>query len=82
MHTEEQLKPYEAAARIYCAKIGADPDEPIALPHPIIQGAVFSIPTWTDVAERMLDLSVLLSSIRQARDEAARTIDDQCQRVQ
>ena len=40
MNTPEHLKPFEAAARSYCAKVGVDPDATVKMPHPLARNAV------------------------------------------
>lgn len=62
------LAPFEKAARIYCERAGLDADAVGQMPHPLIKGAVItSPPQWTEVAERLLDLSMLLSSMKAAQ---------------
>lgn len=66
-NTPEHLIPFEAAARSYCAKVGVDPDATVKMPHPLVRGAVIdSPPMWHDAAERLIDLSVMLSSMKEA----------------
>lgn len=65
------MRPYERAARIYCERNGYDPDQTEMAPHPLMAGAmVESLPYWTAVAERLMDLSMLLGSMKQAANEA------------
>lgn len=69
--TPEHLAPFGAAARSYCAKVGVDPDATVKMPHPLVRGAVIdSPPMWHDAAERLIDLSMMLSSLREANDKA------------
>jgi hypothetical protein len=64
------LVPFEKAARIYCERAGLDPDATVKVPHALIANMlVDSLPQWTDIADRLLDLSMLLSSMKAARDE-------------
>ena len=66
-NTPEHLKPYEAAARNYCAKVGVDPDATMKVPHPLVRNALIdSPPTWHDAAGRLIDLSMMLSAMREA----------------
>jgi hypothetical protein len=66
-NTPEHLKPFEAAARSYCAKVGVDPDATMKMPHPLVRNAVIdSPPMWHDAAERLIDLSMMLSSMKEA----------------
>lgn len=64
--TPAHLQPLEAAARIYCAKVGINPDEQIQTPHPLGLALPFSVPRWTIEAERLLDLSMMLTAIKEA----------------
>lgn len=64
------MRPYERAARIYCERAGFDPDQTAQVPHPLMAGAlVESLPYWTEVAERLMDLSMLLGCMKAAKDE-------------
>ncbi len=65
-NTPEHLKPYEAAARIYCVKVGADPDEGVQVPHPLGIAVPFRVPRWTLEAERLIDLSMMLLAMKEA----------------
>lgn len=63
----EHLKLYETAARLYCEKIGVDPDATVRMPHPLVKGAlVDSPPMWHDAAEQLFDLSMMLASMKEA----------------
>jgi hypothetical protein len=66
--TPEHLVPFEAAARIYCERQGLNPDDGVPVPHPLIANLTMQIPMWYDVAERLLDLSALLSCMKAAKD--------------
>lgn len=62
------LASFEKAARIYCDRAGLDADATVKVPHPLIQNTlVDSLPQWTDVADRLFDLSMLLSSMKAAQ---------------
>lgn len=63
---QEHLKPYEPAARIYCAKIGADPDQAVRVPHPVFPGAAIQVPRWAMEAERLVDFSLMLTALKEA----------------
>lgn len=65
------LAPYEAAARIYCAKTGMDPDAEMVQRHPHLRGVTVRVPFWHKVAEQMIDLSLMLTSIREASQASA-----------
>lgn len=65
------LRLYERAARIYCDRTGLDADATAQVPHPLLAGqTVESWPQWTEVAERLMDLSHLLGSMKMAASEA------------
>lgn len=63
------LTPYEPAARIFCAMDGQNPDEPMDVPHPLIQGAALTRPAWHFPAEQMVNLSRMLVAMRQAEEQ-------------
>lgn len=65
-NTPTHLAPMEAAARIFCAKIGADPDEQVRVPHPFIQGAAITAPFWYGPAEELLHLATMLTALKEA----------------
>lgn len=67
----EHLQPFEDAARIHCQRTGVDPDMLVAVPHPTIQGVKDTVPAWHFSAERLLDLSMLLSSMKAAQHKQA-----------
>lgn len=64
---EPHLAPYEKAARLYCARIGVDPDGVTEVEHP--QG--LAVPTfraaWCFAADKLIDLSHMLVSMREAQ---------------
>lgn len=60
------LKPYEAAARIYCAKIGVDPDATVKERHPFIAGLTRDVPAWHGAASQLIELSLMLSAMKEA----------------
>ena len=62
------LTPYEPAARIYCAMQAMDPDEMVPTPHPMGLYVEHSAPMWHQVAESMLNLSMLLVAMKQAAE--------------
>lgn len=66
--TNPDLTPYEAAARLYCAQTGQDPDAEMVIPHPFLRGTTQRVPFWHAIAERMVDLSLLLTSMRKASE--------------
>lgn len=60
------LAPYEPAARIFCTKTSTDPDEPIAVPHPLGIAVPHEVPRWQLVADELIHLSLMLSAMREA----------------
>lgn len=60
------VKPYEAAARIYCKKMGMDPDMRVPRPHPEIAGIVVHVRMWEVAAAELIDLSMKLTSLKEA----------------
>lgn len=66
--------PYEAAARIYCERAGLDPDEITTVRHPLIAGASLTFRQWYHVAERMIDLSNMLTAMKRAKELSAISI--------
>lgn len=63
--TKEQLAHYEVAARLYCERIGEVPDQRVPRPHPEIRGVVdTSTRVWHLAAEKLHDLSMMLTSLR------------------
>jgi hypothetical protein len=64
---KEQLAHYEVAARLYCERIGENADERIPRPHPEIKGVVdMSTRMWHLAADKIHDLSMMLTSLRDA----------------
>jgi hypothetical protein len=68
MPEETNLAPYEPAARIYCKRVGLDPDLMIAVPHPLGLQVSHSVPQWYFVAEDLIDLSHKLGAMREAKE--------------
>ena len=64
------LTPYELAARIYCQRIGQDPDEQIPAPHPLGIAIEHYRPAWELAAEKLIDLSHMLGAIQTAHQAA------------
>ncbi len=64
--TNNPLTPYEAAARIYCQRIGHDPDEQIPAPHPLGIAIEHYRSAWELAAEKLIDLSHMLGAMREA----------------
>lgn len=70
----QHLLPYETAARIYCSKANIDPDEMIQARHPLGLAVPFAVPAWCSEAERLIDLSMMLTSMREAHNAQPQTI--------
>lgn len=63
----EEVRPYEMAARIYMKKKGGiDPESDVPRAHPTIEGVLVYVPAWCFVAQELIDLSMMLNSIREA----------------
>lgn len=58
-----RITAYQVAARLYCQQIGQNPDAEVSIPHPVIAGAVVTMPCWYTQAERMHDLALMLRCI-------------------
>lgn len=67
----DHLTPYEPAARIYCTMNDQDPDQEMEVPHPFIQGAGLKRPAWHFPAENMINLSQMLTAMKQAAKQAS-----------
>lgn len=61
-YTPAQLKPMEAAARIYCVKQGENPDELL----PRFAGDLFAPRKWHLAAEELIRISMMLTSLNEA----------------
>ena len=62
------LKPYEPAARILCGMHDQDADEQMQVPHPVGLAVPFSRPAWHFAAENLINLSQMLSALKQAAE--------------
>lgn len=60
------LKAMEPAARIYCARVGINADTSVPAPHETIAGAKVFQPMWELIAEKMIDLAVMLDAMKEA----------------
>lgn len=65
------LAPLEPAARILCRMNGDDPDQQLKHPHPLGLQVPFTIPLWHQAAEALLNLTQMLSALKQAHAQAA-----------
>lgn len=61
-----ELKPYERAARLLCAKRGVNPDDFKDVPHPTIRNMSVRVYRWQSAAEELIDFSAMLLSLREA----------------
>lgn len=66
------LKAFEPAARIYCAKVGLDPDTLVPGESSTILGAYSSQPFWYQIARQLAELSLRLVSMKEAAEIASR----------
>lgn len=65
--TERDLAQYERAARIYCNRLGLDPDDHIEVPNPAgLVGVATTTLRWKQAAEQMILFSVMMVSMREA----------------
>lgn len=65
------LTPYEPAARIFCDMSEQDPDEALEVPHPMgLAGVKFTRPAWHFAAENLINLSRMLTAMKQAAQMA------------
>lgn len=60
------LKAYERAARVFCQKSGLNPEVSVRMAHPTLEGVWVEVKQWELTAERMYDLSLLLTSLKEA----------------
>lgn len=63
------LAPLERAARILCQMDNVDPDQQVAVPHPLFPSVVEQVPQWHQAAEALLNLSKMLGALNHARLE-------------
>lgn len=71
---DEQVKPFEAAARVYCQKVRQQADEAVMTPHPTLglvdehgNPQLIRREVWKFVADDLIDLSLKLTSIREGQ---------------
>lgn len=70
--TKEALAHYEDAARLYCQRIGENPEERVNKPHPELRGVIDrSTRLWHLAAEKLHDLSMMLTSLKDAAEAKA-----------
>lgn len=69
---KDHLKPLERAARILCAMNGDDPDAPQKVPHPLGLAVPFAEPLWHSAAEALLNLTQMLSALKQAHAQVVK----------
>lgn len=59
---------YEHAARIYCTKSGSDPDTVVGrIQNPLAPSIAEPVLLWQTVVERIRDLHLLLTSMKEAQ---------------
>jgi hypothetical protein len=67
MLTAEQRKVYEVAARLYCQRIGEDPEARVPMPNPNPRiGEPVPGRMWWLAAEKIHDQSMMLTAMRDA----------------
>jgi hypothetical protein len=62
----EILSKLETAARLYCERMGYDPDLPVPKPHPLGLQVPYTQPNWMDVAMELYDFQVKLVCLKEA----------------
>lgn len=70
---------FERAARIFCDKVGMDPDRVLQMPgaRPKIAGVpppIVKVPQWKLVAEELFDLSARLTALREAATDKPKVL--------
>ena len=63
---EPHLAPYEQAARLYCARLGVDPNAVSEVAHPSGLAVPTFRPAWAFAADKLIDLSHMLGALREA----------------
>ena len=69
MHSNEQLMQVQPAARIYCKKIGVNPDNEVEIPHPEGLAVLVKRPVWMFIGDQMVEMMLMLQSIKEAEQE-------------
>ncbi len=59
--------PYEKAARLYCERTGLDPDKKRNIPTSGLTGVTKRVAIWELVAEELIDFSIKLTVLQEAR---------------
>ena len=54
---------YEDAARLYCNRVGLDPDEPVTFPHPDGLAVHMKRMQWIGIAHEMARIDVMIKCI-------------------
>ena len=67
------IEAMEPAARIYCEKQRLDPDANVPVPHEQLQNVMVPTPMWRLVAEKMVDLTLMLQAMKEAQAQRAGT---------
>lgn len=63
--TTKDLAPYERAARIYCGRLGLNPDDLVPTLGSVIAHELTTRPRWQAVAEQVVHLLLLMQSVRE-----------------
>lgn len=66
MNHDAILQVFEPAARIYCAKVGTDPNKMHSMPNELVLGTHTLVPQWHFVALELHDLSCKITALREA----------------
>lgn len=69
--TPAHLAAMEKAARIYCVKVSMDPDVKLPVPHETLEGVMTTQPFWQIIAEKMIDLALMLAAMKESSAPAA-----------
>lgn len=68
----EEVRPYEQAARAYMKLRGEltgieeTPDDFVPQAHPTLQDVLVKMPMWVFSAQRLIELSLMLTALRQS----------------
>lgn len=66
-----EILAFEQAARIACGKLNLDPDTMTEVPHQTLAGVHDTLPRWVGIAQQMVNLSIMLTSMQEAAITAA-----------
>lgn len=68
---KQEILAFEQAARIACGKLNLDPDTMTEVPHQTLAGVTERHPRWVGIAQQMVNLSIMLTSMQEAAITAA-----------